>query len=89
MTPFQFFNQYSFFVMALFGLAVTVLLARILQQRKVANGLLLAGLAGMLIAAIVLRAPRASTIDTSSAAGIRSGLANAGKPTLVYFHSHY
>jgi hypothetical protein len=88
MTPFEFFNQYSFFMP---WVLVLLVLSAILAWRRARKGwlLVLAGVIGLGIAAVVLPSPRPSTIDVSSAGAIRSALMTSGRPTLVHFHSHY
>ncbi len=88
MTPFEFFNQYSFFMpWALLLLVLSAVLA--VKRARRGWWIVGAGVAGLAIAAAVLTTPRASAIDTSSADSIQRGIAGAGKPVLVHFHSHY
>jgi hypothetical protein len=88
MTPFQFLNQYSFFVPFALLLLIT---SAVLALRRARKGwlLVLAGVVGLGIAALVLPSPRPSSVDVSSPTAIRAALANGKQPTLVHFHSHY
>jgi hypothetical protein len=88
MTPFEFFNQYSFFMPWVLALLA---LAGVLASRRARKGwlLILAGVVGLGAAAVIVRAPRQTTVDVSSVDAIRAAIASNGRPTLVHFHSHY
>jgi hypothetical protein len=88
MTPFEFFNQFSFFMpWALLLTALSVLF--VIKRARRGWWIIGAGVIGLAIAGFVLTTPRPTSIDTGSADSITRGIASAGKPVLVHFHSHY
>ncbi len=81
-------NQYSFFVPFALLFAILAVVFAIRRSRR-GFALIGAGIIGLGVAAVFLTTPRQTPFDTSSVAAIQSGLASAGRPTLVHFHSHY